>query len=357
MTTELQTKLARMRTMMSSSGYSAVHVTQIGNLAWLLCGADLVVSLTNAAVAEVVVTHQDVTVITDNIERERLETEELPDGVDIAYAPWHDPAQKQAAIKKRLGSGKVLSDAPGEGRDVRDFWPLRTPLLPEEVTRYRALCQETARVFTDVLTTLEPGLTEHELAGRLAERLRAGGMQPAVLLIAGDERLERYRHPIPKDQRIEKRLMAVACARRHGLYASITRFVSFGGETTARQQAYQDLLQIERAILDGTQHGVLAKDLFAEIQDAYARHGHEGGWQHHHQGGPTGYFTRDFTANPTNQRMLTTGSAYAWNPSLPGLKVEDTVLLTDDTLEILTEDPRWPLTTVGGRRRPEVLTR
>lgn len=355
MNTELQTKLARIRTMMSSGGYNAVHVTDLGNLAWLLCGADLVISLTGPAIADAIVTHQEVTVIADDIERGRLEAEELPQGVELVYVPWHDPEARKAELAKRLGTGRVLSDKPAEGCDVRDFWPLRIPLLPEEIARYRALCQETAHIFTDVLTTIAPGITEHELAGRLAEGLRARGMQPAVLLIGSDDRLERYRHPMPKDQRIEQRVMAVACARRHGLYANITRFVSFGAESEARQQAYRDLLAIEQVVLDGTQHGVIVKDLFADLQGAYARHGHDGGWQHHHQGGATGYLTRDFIAQPASERILSTGSAYAWNPSLPGLKVEDTVLLVDDTLEILTEDPRWPLTVVGNRRRPEIL--
>jgi hypothetical protein len=49
------------------------------------------------------------------------------------------------------------------------------------------------------------------------------------------------------------------------------------------------------------------------------------------------------------------GSALAWNPSLPGTKLEDTVVVTPDGLETLTVDPDWPTVTVDGRARPDVL--
>ena len=47
--TELAEKLARVRLMMAANNVSAVHVAGLGNLAWLLCGADLAVALTGGA--------------------------------------------------------------------------------------------------------------------------------------------------------------------------------------------------------------------------------------------------------------------------------------------------------------------
>lgn len=353
--TELSEKLARVRLMMAANNVSAVHVAQLGNLAWLLCGADLAVALTGAPVAEAVVTQRGVTVLASSIEKGRLEAEELPENVEVVFTSWFEPAARETALKDLLGEGKVLADTPGRGAETRDFWPLRVPLLPEEVGRYRGLCRDTAQVFTDVLTDVKPGITEHEVAGRLAAGLRAKGTQPVVLLVAGDERLERYKHPLPQNVAVNNRLMAVACARRHGLIANITRLVSFGSEPAEKRRQYRALLDVERVILDHTQHGLLVTDVFEHIKEAYKAAGRPEGWQEHHQGGPTGYFARDFVAMPGDQRMLIEGSAYAWNPSLPGLKVEDTVLLAGNKLEILTEDARWPLVEVGARRRPEVL--
>ena len=49
--------------------------------------------------------------------------------------------------------------------------------------------------------------------------------------------------------------------------------------------------------------------------------------------------------------------AFAWNPTAPGAKVEDTVLVRADGIEVLTVDPRWPTTSVGGLDRPVELDR
>lgn len=354
MTSELEQKLSRIRLMMAANNYNAVHLTRLDNVSWVLCGADMIVSLVNNPVAEVVVTSKHVTVVASSIEQPRLEEEELPKGVELVYTPWYDADAKEKILSDLL-KGKVLSDTPERGFDTKDFWLLRVPLTIEEIDRYRKLSKETSEVFTEGLQMLKPGFTEHHVIGLLAEGLLAKGMQPVVMLAASDIRLERYKHPLPSNNKIEKRFMAVTCVRRQGLITSLTRFVSFGGEPNEYKKRYTRLLEVEKTILDYTQHGIIVSELFRELQAAYTKAGRETAWSQHHQGGPTGYNTRDFIATPTETRMLVDGSAYAWNPSLPGVKVEDTILLLNDKLEVLTEDPRWPSREVGGRLRPEVL--
>jgi hypothetical protein len=353
-THELGDKLSRLHKTMAAGGFGAAHLSKLGNLAWLLCGGDALVSFTDPPVAEAVVTPQRVVVLMAEIERDRLEREAFPPGVEARYYAWYDPEAKRQALDELVGGRKVLADATGiEGADVRDFWTLRTPLTREEVTRYRELGHDAAEAFTDALTGVQPGMREHEVAGRVAKELRARGMQSALILVAADERLKRYRHPLPTDNRFEERLMVVACARRHGLYANLTRLVSRRplGEDAA---AYRGLLEVEGVLLRYTQHGVNARELFRELREAYAAIGFPDEWRRHHQGGACGYETRDLILKP-DDTMLVDGSAYAWNPSLPGLKVEDTVLLLDDRLEVLTHDPRWPSVELGGRARPDVL--
>ena len=214
---------------------------------------------------------------------------------------------------------------------------------------------EASQIFTEGLQMIKPGLTEHQVTGLLAEGLRAKGMQPVVMLAASDDRLESYKHPLPSHNKINKRFMAVTCVRKHGLITSLTRLVSFGGESATHKKRYTQVLEVEKTILDYTKHGLIIAELFHELKHSYSKSVRASAWSEHHQGGPTGYYTRDFVITPDDTRMLVDGSAYAWNPSMPGVKVEDTVLLLNDKLEILTEDPRWPMREVGGRKRPEVL--
>ena len=356
---ELKTKLTRLRKMMAANNASAVHLGKLGNLAWLLCSGDALVSFADAPVAEAVVTQKQVVVLLSEVERDRLEREAFPPGVDALYYPWYDPEAKTVLLKELLGAGKVVADTPAlagiADATVRDFWPLRVPLTESEVARYRELGRDAAQAFTETLTTLTPGLSEHEIAARTAYALRARGMQPALILVAADERLQRYKHPLPTQNIFHDRVMVVTCARRSGMYANLTRLVSAKALTDDARAAYRGLLEVERTFFEYTQHGVLTRELFLEMQSAYEREGFIDAWQKHHQGGACGYETRDWILQAGGDKMLVEGSAYAWNPSITGLKVEDTTLLQGDTLEVLTHDPDWPSVEVGGRLRPDVL--
>lgn len=353
---ELNTKLERLRKMMAANNVSAVHLGKLGNLAWLLCGGDALVSFADPPVAEAVVTPQRVVVLMQEVERDRLEQEAFPPGIDALYYPWYDAGARTAVLKELLGTGRVMADTPGlGGAEFRDFWPLRVPLTETEVGRYRTLGRDAAEAFTEALRELTPGQSEHEVAARVAFSLRQRGIQPALILAAADIRLQRYRHPLPTENIFKERVMAVACGRRGGLYANLTRLVSSAPLSVTDRDRYSRLLNVENTILDYTQHGVLARELFTEMQGGYRSAGFGDEWTKHHQGGPCGYETRDWVLQEGGEKMLQDGSAYAWNPSLPGLKVEDTVLLQNDKLEILTADPEWPSVELGGRTRPDVL--
>ena len=356
---ELGTKLIRLRKMMAANNASAVHLGKLGNLAWLLCGGDALVSFADAPVAEAVVTQKQIVVLLSEVERDRLEREAFPPGVDTLYYPWFEPDAKTLLLKELLDAGKVIADTPAltgvAEVTLRDFWPLRVPLTESEVARYRALGRDAAQALTETLKTLTPGLSEHEIAARTAYALRERGMQPALILVAADERLQRYKHPLPTENMFHDRVMVVTCARRGGLYANLTRLVSAKALTDDARAAYMGLLEVERTLFEYTQHGVLTRELFLEMQRAYEREGFTDAWAKHHQGGACGYETRDWILQAGGDKMLVEGSAYAWNPSVTGLKVEDTIFLQGDTLEVLTHDPDWPSVEVGGKMRPDML--
>jgi Xaa-Pro aminopeptidase len=152
--------------------------------------------------------------------------------------------------------------------------------------------------------------------------------------------------------------MAVICARRRGLHACCTRLVAFGAPMAEDLAAEAAVLEVEAAALDATRPGMTLATVLERVQAAYAQVGREGAWREHHQGGLTGYLARERVATPGDGSILPAGAAVAWNPSLPGAKSEDTVLVqADGRLEVVTLDPRWPTTAVSGRSRPAVWVR
>jgi hypothetical protein len=56
----------------------------------------------------------------------------------------------------------------------------------------------------------------------------AAGISPDCVLVGSDERIMKYRHPMPTDRTIDKLMMIVLGAEQAGLNVSLTRFVSFG---------------------------------------------------------------------------------------------------------------------------------
>ena len=62
----------------------------------------------------------------------------------------------------------------------------------------------------------------------------------------------------------------------------------------------------------------------------------------HHQGGAIGYRAREWVAHPRSTEVVHERQAFAWNPTITGTKIEDTALLLDGRLEIITTSPDWP---------------
>ena len=69
------------------------------------------------------------------------------------------------------------------------------------------------------------------------------------------------------------------------------------------------------------------------------------------QGGGIGYKSREWIAHPRATETLTVPTALAWNPSVTGTKVEDTCLLHQEGLEIITTSPGWPVREVSAQGR------
>ncbi len=358
---EVQAKLAVVRQAMAAHGLGAVRLRGVDAFAWATAGASSAVLHTvEEGVAEVLVTPDDAFVLTDLIEQPRMAGEEVPEGFEVWAAPWQSPGDREAFVRAAAGSAPVASDRPRPG-DVPlpgELVRARRRLVPDEIDRYRALCRDAAEAATEALSSAQPTWTEFDLAAAGAAALWRRGIHPALVLAAGEDRIPRYRHPIPTSAPLGGRAMLVFCARRHGLYANMTRFVAFRAPTADARRLDADVRAVEAEALRHTRVGARLDAVYAALVAAYARLGHGGEHLRHHQGGTTGYRAREIVASPHTTDALDADTALAWNPSLTGTKVEDTVLLTESGLDVLTVDPAWPTApNADGLARPDVLVR
>jgi antitoxin VapB len=180
------------------------------------------------------------------------------------------------------------------------------------------------------------------MAARVSAALLSRGIAPTVLLMATDERIRRYKHAVTRAGVLKRYGMLNLCARRSGLVVSITRFVHFGAVPAELAAAFEAAAQINAALLHATCNGSASSEIFTTAQRAYASVGAADEIEKHHQGGPCGYAERDWVITPHGAERVAAPQAFAYNPSLRGAKAEDTVLLADNQIEVLTATPELP---------------
>jgi antitoxin VapB len=182
-----------------------------------------------------------------------------------------------------------------------------------------------------------------------------------VTLIAADERISKYRHPVPTDKKIDRYVMLVTGARRWGLVTSMSRLVHFGKLPDELKEKHKACVYVDTAFIHATRPGNSVSAIFNKGVEAYAEAGYPQEWTFHHQGGPTGYKGRDYRGTPNVQGVVQPNQAYAWNPSISGTKSEDTIIAMPEKTEVISEIPGWPMVevTVDGTsyRRPDILVR
>lgn len=355
---ELDQKLARIRALLGAD--QVLRLRGIDWFAWLLSGASNAVLLAaETGVAEALVTPTALYVLTDEIEAHRLRDEELPGNAQVQSFPWARPALLEDWVRQTTAWARILSDRPTsqEGVLPNALRQMKLELTSSERARYSHIGAQAASAMSEALLAAEPGWTEYDLAGAGARALLARGLQPALILAVGARRLPQYRHALPTHAPLEDRAMLVFCARGAGLYANLTRFVSFGTLPGMLEDAHQRISEIEAEALDHCRPGMAVAEMYATFERAYVRHGYPDAITQHHQGGLTGYQAREVVARPDSAEVIQPHMAVAWNPSVPGAKIEDTFVVGSDGLTNLTFDPHWPHRVIGGRARPLVLTR
>lgn len=338
----------RLLGLLEELGLYAVLLRSPANFAHYTNGADNRVDRGDpCGVAAVLVCPDGEWVVTDNIEAERFREEETP-GMQVVDHLWYEGPDE--IIRELTGGASLGSDLPApDERDVSGaLLPLRRVLDPDATDRYRLAGVDAAAALSETAAALSPDTPEIEAAAELEAALRRRSLNAAVLLAGGKQRAARYRHPVARaepDARLGGRAMLVACAERGGLYANATRVLDFedpNPESRRLQRACDNILARAR---QAARPGRTLAQAFEDIVEAYREEGFPEAWKEHHQGGVTGYASREVIATPHTRTEMRTGMAFAFNPSLasPGgafAKAEETFLLTQDGPEILTEESR-----------------
>lgn len=360
-TREINEKTDRLIKLMELEGLGGLILNAQHNFSWLSAGGSNGIDLSreNGAASLFITRTGDRYVLANNIEIRRLLAEQLPEDIftPVSFS-WQEEKQDPGIVTRLAmeitDGAPIASDIPIASVPIAvegKIAPCRYQLTSEELERYRELGQDAASALMELIKELQTGQTEIEIEASMRDALGKRNIHSVVSLVAADKRIEQYRHPSPTQNKWQNTLLLVTCAKRGGLIVSLSRVISVGEPSDDLKRKTGAAAFVNANLLAETVEGRSGAELYRTAAEAYARCGYEDQIDHHHQGGATGYRTREWVAHPSGQETVLHSQAFAWNPTITGTKVEETVVLTESGVETITRSPALTYieTTIGGK--------
>lgn len=348
-------KISSLRKLMAEKKLEALILRRNPNLAWVISGRSHVPTTIDAACFDLVITEDSTFAITNAIEAPRLAAEEFPIGLEIKIVQWWEGRTHGLSEDIAIGSDQPDPGLIDLGVEIET---LRAALDEFDQERIKNISARSARALGEAMKEVQSGDREIDVAARITSALWRYNLELTFLGVAGESRVNKFRHPLPTESLIGNRASASICAKEKGLIASVTRIVTFGEVTEAQEIEYASLLEVEADLLDSTIIGNPFSSVIDVASHSYGEHGFDNDeWHKHHQGGPTGFMPRDWPATLTSTRLIQSQQVIAWNPTGKGWKVEETILTHPNGIELLTGDSQWPSRIVRDRIRPDLLRR
>ena len=357
---EIDLKTEWLVEMLAKHDLSGVLLNGRHNFAWMTAGGDNGVDWSREnGIASVMVTRTGSRyLLASNIEMPRMLAEEIsPELFEPVAFSWQDEKSSGTFLTDtaaKIAGGEVASDIflnPGTSAIDGLIAECRCELAPRETERFRALGSDAASALDSLVGRIRPGKTELAIAAMMRDEMDRNMIEPVVTLVAADERIANFRHPVPTRKAWSETLLLVTCAKRGGLIASLSRMITVGQPHSELVEKTEAAAFVHAKLLAATRPGAKGADLYQVAKEAYEEAGFPGEIDKHHQGGAAGYRTREWVAHPKSGEVVRAGQAFAWNPTITGTKVEDTVILTEQGPQTITGTSMFPTVshTVDGR--------
>ena len=360
---EIKVKKDRITHFLDAKGYDALLLMRQRNFAWFTCGGNnRIIYNQDPGLASILVTKDKYYLISQNVESPRILKEEVGNlGFEFVQYDWYE--ENLFKTVRQIVKGKIASDMPfcDAINEEHELTLMRTDLTIWELNRCRRLGKDVALALSESCCEIEPGMSEFEIQGILGGKLYSKGIYSPVLLVGTDDRIFNFRHPVPTSKLLKKYAMLVICAEKWGLILAATRIVHFGKVPNDLQCKYQSLKKVNATMILNSRPGNTIGKVFKEFMQVYEDEGFPGEWKFHYQGGVCGYASREIAATPDSNFEFKEKQIVAWNPTIRGVKNEDSFIINRDGFENITRSVDWPysITTIsdGEIETPEILVR
>lgn len=169
----------RLDAFISENNLEAVWFARPTNFAWLTGGNNVVSHASEVGEAAAGYDGESITVVTNNIEANRLRDEQVPESVDIETYEWYESSLSETV--RQVSPMPAASDFDVEEFESINPSPLRQPLTESDISRYRKLGTDTAEAVESVCRELDATDTERSVAAQLRAKLEEQGCAAPAL--------------------------------------------------------------------------------------------------------------------------------------------------------------------------------
>jgi len=241
-------------------------------------------------------------------------------------------------LKKSLGSGIALVGISGLIEDMRAV------KSPSEIAKIRASVLANSEAFSKTLPRVREGMRELDIAAELDFQMRRAGAENnafETIVAVGERTALPHAHPTHRKIQSGDLLLIDMGAMLDGYASDMTRMANLGRASTKSRALYKAVLEAQLAALHAVKPGVAVRQVDAAAREVLKRHkldrafvhstGHGLGLEIHE--GPRIAKKQTTKLQPG---MVITIEPGAYLEGQGGVRIEDTVLVTETGCEILT---------------------
>jgi Xaa-Pro aminopeptidase len=118
-----------------------------------------------------------------------------------------------------LAEGKLVADIEiGEIPSINnEIASIQLPYTSQEIERYKKIFNEATTILHNLAYEIEPGKTERDVVARMWEAYVRNGFDCSCMFATNDERINKFRHGVPSDKKIEKTILISSAIEKYGL--------------------------------------------------------------------------------------------------------------------------------------------
>ncbi|QDA31490.1 aminopeptidase P family protein [Thermococcus indicus] len=225
---------------------------------------------------------------------------------------------------------------------------LRIIKTPEEIEVIKAACGIADMAMMAALEEISEGKREREIAAKMEYVMKMNGAEkPAFDTIIASGWRAALPHGLASDKRIEKGDLVVideGALYRH-YHSDTTRTIVVGSPNEKQKDIYYAVLEAQRKGVEAARPGMTAKELDTIVRDVIKEYGY-GDYFIHSTGHGVGLEIHEwprvsqFDETELKPGMVITIEPGIYLPKFGGVRIEDTILITENGAERLTRTER-----------------